>query len=432
MSPSDDDPPPSDSSPSLRDSRGPISETDARLPLRDAPMSETGARVSLRDGLLNEKDARVKLRRAPVSETDTRLSLRDARMNETDARVKLRDAPVSENDARLRLRDAPVSETDARLSLRDAPVNETDTRLSLRDGPVSETNERLSLRDAPIHDTVPPLAKVIPLHDVSPEAVRAFLARAETRRMVISLVARKVPRANVEDVAHDAFEEATKALKRQPPHRGETLPGWLATITRRVIADFHVKRTRRGKYEGPMPEEPEQSEWIDGGSAAALPQRGPEPSYDPRVASEDDSEVDAWLVRRWLEGQVAGHPRDQETFAILLEHARGSKTYQEIARERDMTLTALSSRIFEFKGKYIPRYQRWRNRAVLLVLLGGAAVIAAVVVLWLLLRPAAIGPDPMWAPPPKRPTPSATAPAPEPFEPALPTNRPAPRDGKPK
>lgn len=136
--------------------------------------------------------------------------------------------------------------------------------------------------------------------------------------------------------------------------------------------------------------------------------------------------MDPWLVRHWLAQQVANDPRDKETFEIVLEHAQGGKTYQHIAREREMTLTALSSRIFEFKCKYIPRYKKWRNRTVLLLLLGGAAVIVAIVVLWLLRRPDAIGPDPSWVPPSKAPAPSATASTPPRFDQALPPNRRSP------
>ncbi len=47
------------------------------------------------------------------------------------------------------------------------------------------------------------------------------------------------------------------------------------------------------------------------------------------------------------------------------------------------TLTALSSRIFEFKGKYMPRYRRWRSRMVMLLLLGGVALVM-MIVLWIL------------------------------------------------
>jgi hypothetical protein len=171
----------------------------------------------------------------------------------------------------------------------------------------------------------------------------------------------------------------------------------------------------------------------DGQNDPGRPRPPPEPSWDPRD-DEGEAAVGGWLVRQWIERQVAKNPRDRETFAILLEHAQGEKTYQQIAGERGMTLTALSSRIFEFKQKYIPRYKRWRSRTMVWVMLGGAVVIAvAAIVLWLLLRrPAEIGPDPSkLPPPPPAPVPSATLSVPPPFEPAEPP-RPPVRDMKPR
>jgi len=128
-------------------------------------------------------------------------------------------------------------------------------------------------------------------------------------------------------------------------------------------------------------------------------------------------------------------PRDRETLAIVLEHGAGKKTYEQIAEEHGLTPAALSSRIFEFKAKYTPRYRRWRNRALTLIFLGGAAIAAIVVALWIMWsRPAEIGPDRAPPRPSAVPVPSATASAtPEPFEPALPTppKRPPPPVDKP-
>jgi hypothetical protein len=60
-----------------------------------------------------------------------------------------------------------------------------------------------------------------------------------------------------------------------------------------------------------------------------------------------------------------------------------------------MTLVALSSRIHDFKKKYVPRYRRERNRTVLflLLLLFGAALVALAV--WLF--------SPIEEPPPRSP-----------------------------
>ena len=93
-----------------------------------------------------------------------------------------------------------------------------------------------------------------------------------------------------------------------------------------------------------------------------------------------------------------------------------------------MTLTALSSRIFEFKGKYLPRYKRERDRSILLILLLGASLVAVGVALWLLLHRAQITPPVVPVGP--APVPSVTASA-APFDPAVSPPQP-PQDAKPK
>jgi DNA-directed RNA polymerase specialized sigma24 family protein len=239
----------------------------------------------------------------------------------------------------------------------------------------------------------------------------------------------------IDDIVNDTFEEALKAAVQAPPRNAATLPAWIGTIGRRVIADFHAKRERREKYEAPMPIEPVDSELPDDGSPNApvqawSPDEGPPErllTYDPRSAPEGWPNGEGRVVR-WLERKVAKSPRDRETFEILLEKAREGKTYGQIADERGMTLTALSSRIFEFKGKYLPRYKRDRDRSILLILLLGASLVAVAVALWLLLHRPQVTPPVMPVAP--APVPSVTASA-APFEPAV-SPPPPPQDAKPK
>jgi DNA-directed RNA polymerase specialized sigma24 family protein len=224
---------------------------------------------------------------------------------------------------------------------------------------------------------------------VTREDFRAFISQPDIRRMYSAMVAEKVPEDWVEDVTQDALEEALKAFEKAPPSRNEVLVVWIATIVRRVVADFTAKRVRRSRWEGPMPDQ-EASSSLDPGGADDADDGGdqpppplPEASYDPR----EDTTFDGKSVFGWLERQVADVPRDRETFDIILEHGSRKKTYEQLASEHGMTLTALSSRIFEFKQKYVPRYKRERdrNRTVLLVLFFVGLVIA--IVLWLMSEP---------------------------------------------
>jgi DNA-directed RNA polymerase specialized sigma24 family protein len=244
-----------------------------------------------------------------------------------------------------------------------------------------------------------------------------------------------MPARVIEDIIHDTFEEALRAAVRAPPRSAAALPAWIGTFGQRAIADFYAKRKRREKYEGPMPIEAVDSGLPDDGSArvpvqAWSPDEGPPPAlgstYDPRGAP------DAWpnnegRVVRWLERKVANSPRDRETFEILLEKAREGKTYDQIAEEREMTLTALSSRIFEFKGKYLPRYKREGDRSILLLLLWGTGILVVLVGLWLLLHRAQVTPP--VEPVGPAPVPSVTASA-APFDPAVSPPQPT-RDSKP-
>ncbi len=232
---------------------------------------------------------------------------------------------------------------------------------------------------------------------MTPEDFRAFLAHADTRRWVLAIVREKVPVDLAEDLAQDALAEAIKAFERAPPSKDDALVVWLATIVRRVVADHWKKRGRRRKYEGPMPGDPDapspesahdsESTFADGEADPPFgggPRPVAEPSYDPREASVDSLDLEGTFLFRWLEGQVANHALDRETFEMVLEHGREEKTYQRIADERGISLTVLSSRIFEFKKKYVPRYKRAKERAVLLILLFGVVIVALGI--WLFSR----------------------------------------------
>jgi len=313
----------------------------------------------------------------------TRASLRVTRWpaKARDMSASDGEPPPSESGPSLQKRNDPLRDSAGRLGAIDEGNDEGD-------GPASETRERLALRDPP-----KPLAA---------EVIRNFLAQAERTGLLKRLVAPRAPPEHVDDLAHDTFAEALMAMTTSPPQKEDALQAWLATIARRTVANFHTKRARREKYEAPMPVE--AADATGDASDDDRPDGSREPSYDPRTA---DDETYPWLARRWLEKQVENNPRDKETLAILLEHAHGGKTYEDIAAAHGMTLTAVSARIFEFKGKYLPRYKRWRNRAVLLVLLGGIIVVAAVAILvmWLfagraeLVEPAR--PEaPLVAPPP--------------------------------
>jgi hypothetical protein len=140
-------------------------------------------------------------------------------------------------------------------------------------------------------------------------------------------------------------------------------PGWSRTLTRRAIARYHRDKHRREEREAP-------TELVDEMVDAT---------------TEVGWAVDGVMIRPWLEEQVAGNDRDEELFDILIGKAQTGATYEALAAAHGMALPALTSRIFQFKKKYGPRYKRYRERAMLLILVGGAALLALMIalVLWI-------------------------------------------------
>ena len=380
-----------------RDAGRSARDADDRTPLPDDRTPLANDRTPLPDDRTPLPDAQSSDARVPGSEARDRTRLPSAQAS--DARV-----PGSEARDRTRLPSAqaseprvPGSEARDRTRLPSArranlghPGSEARDRTRLPSAQASEPRAPAGEPGAP--DRVPDAPTSLAAYRarvtrpaVSLEEFRAFLARAETRGWVAAIVRERVPAEDADDLAQDALAEALQAFVRAPPAKDEVLVSWIATIARRVVADSLKKRGRRRKYEGPMPNDPDSGESESSSADGESESEGAaEPSYDPREGSVDDRELESRSLLQWLERQVADRPVDRETLAILLEHGLGQKTYQTIADERGITLTVLSSRIFEFRNKYVARYKRERERAWLLLLLFlfGAAVVAVLV--WLL------------------------------------------------
>jgi DNA-directed RNA polymerase specialized sigma24 family protein len=232
------------------------------------------------------------------------------------------------------------------------------------------------------------------------DALRAYVSRPENLAAMRKKVARKVPRDDVDDVVNVAL---TKALStKSPPSSVAGIPGWIRTVVRRAIARYYRERQPRDEREV-------LTDLID-------------EYVDP--STELDWNVDGWLIRPWLERQVEGNDREEELFDILMEKANTGVTYEALAAKYGMTLTALSSRIFQFKKKYVPRFKRYKENAILLLLGGVAAILIAVaLVLWLLRA------RPFDTEPPRPPSAAPTAPAfvPAPHPPSRDVSHPNPR-----
>jgi DNA-directed RNA polymerase specialized sigma24 family protein len=380
------------------------------------PVSAAGRPASDASASASDANATASNASARATDADVPANKADSHATSTDASPSEADEPASAADAPAADASAPATDTDAPASDADAPASEADPPASDRPAPVSLADYRARV------------AKTSITH----EAFRAFLADRKTQNWVEVIVAEKMPEVDVADVAQDTYEEAVKAFERAPPANSEVLLAWLETIARRAVADALEKKSRRAKYEGDIPDEPGDSD-LESEAApepasvdddddehpfGAGPHPIADPSVDPRAIDEDELYNAPRLVR-WLEGHVADNPYDRETLELVVEWSRGKKTYKQIAAERGMTLVALSSRVFEFKKKYTPRYKRERTRAVLLLLLFG---VAFAVVVYLLFRVPDAPHRPHAAPP--RPLidqifggpPPVSAPPPYPYE----------------
>jgi DNA-directed RNA polymerase specialized sigma24 family protein len=216
---------------------------------------------------------------------------------------------------------------------------------------------------------------------ISPEVVRAYLGRAATLAWLHKRVARKIPAQQVQDVANDVAVEAMATPFR--PYDEKALRGWLQTVADRIIADLLAKRTRRKKYEGAMPAAAASEDDYTGQPVADAD------DLPPGAASlKAELDVEGRMASRWLQAQVKGNARDEETLEILVEYQSTDKTYAQIAKERGKSASEVAKQVFHFKEKYTPRYNRFRERAFLLLLLGGAALVAIAYLVWRLLHPA--------------------------------------------
>jgi DNA-directed RNA polymerase specialized sigma24 family protein len=261
--------------------------------------------------------------------------------------------------------DPPESESDPSLGDAPALVRVGDPRLGVADArpPVAEAPPRVADAHPPVAEVslAPVRLPTTPANDLVRSALEAYVSSREKLAQMRKQVARKVPGDDVDDVLNDAVTRALRA--KSPPDTVNGIPGWMRTLVRRSIARYHRKKHARDEHETP-------TESID-------------EVVDPRT--EEGWDVDGLLIRPWLEKQVAGDERDEELFDILMEKARTGMTYEALAARHGMTLPALTSRIFVFKRKYGPRFDRYKRNTFLLLFLGGVAVIALALVLWWLL-----------------------------------------------
>jgi DNA-directed RNA polymerase specialized sigma24 family protein len=225
----------------------------------------------------------------------------------------------------------------------------------MKDPEPSLEADALPLADAPLSDVRLPTG-------LTAAELRAFLGlpatQARIRAVVVARVKGKAPGALIEDLVQQANVDALTASSR--PRSMATAMGWLGTLTARAVVN-HFRRD-------------------------AVHARYLEPEVDldelPSGPDEPISSAPEWLLTDWLRPRVAGNPREQETYELLVYKAKTGKTHAQVATDHGMTEGALKSRIRALKMKYEPQWRRRQRTFILLILAGVAAAIA--VIAWLL------------------------------------------------
>jgi DNA-directed RNA polymerase specialized sigma24 family protein len=283
----------------------------------------------------------------------------------------------------------PVHESSARALLPD----DSDPALDDDTPPSSGSRPAVSFAEEPLATSGGQQA-------ISPAELRSFLGQPEVQADLRKVVGARLGKGTPGDVIDDVSQDAMLAILSSPsrPRSMETAGGWVRAATRRAVSRYFRRKATEPK-------------WLD--PAAGIDE----------VAVDGDFPDDEWLIGPWLARAVSKNATDEETLELLRYKAVTGMTYKEVAAVHGLTPSALRSRVFDFKAKYEPR---WQRRQALLILLWIAGVVLVAAVAWALLRPrrpVEIAPDP--APPVFVPapsvTPSATSAPDTPFEPATPT-----------
>jgi len=238
-------------------------------------------------------------------------------------------------------------------------------------------------------------------------ALRAFLASREKKqgRDFIKSVIIKRLGAGLNPTLMEELEQAAlvRALEAaSPPLFVSSVPGWVARVTRRAIADYFRARE-------------DDEENLDHDAEAT--------DQSDRHAPRTDWGAREHLICQWLETQIGDDPAKVETFRLMMECNVVGRPVAEVAADNGMTASALSNRMSKLRKELAPRSALMdREKPRMFILLGlllfgvAAFIVAALVALWVFLAPV---PRPL-RPPRAVPAPSASV-APPTFDQALPT-----------
>jgi hypothetical protein len=340
------------------------------------------------------------------------------RLPATAPRLVARATPIRVSCAALRGNAPCIPLILVPDSKKDPPIPQSGAALPQSGPSLPDDDAPKSEKQPVVHAVPPPKGDVVVSLPIDRRAFDKYIVRGRTmrlmKRVIRAHVSRKTQRADVEDMVIRAQMECIEAVNRaKGPESWQKIDAWTSKVTAHAVA-HHFRSTNIDK------------KWLN---------RDADVEEQPTEPPEDLYGEDKWMIRPWLEKATENDPRDRELLDILCYKARSKKPYKVVAAERGMTPTQLSSRVYDFKMKYLPALhaRKEKERVLLLLLLFGGIAVALVVAFvvhfllpWL---------DASKPPPPTiEPTPvpvMVPAPGPAPFNQAAPTNPPADAGDKP-
>jgi RNA polymerase sigma-70 factor (ECF subfamily) len=287
------------------------------------------------------------------------------------------DAPERPTEAPVRDADAPVRDAAAPMRSADAPNDDAAAPVSSARPAIGHTD---ASKEAPRASKQPADASS---SGVSLRELHAFLALESTQDRIRQVVRANVPPRTRRDIFDDIVQQANlRALgtKSRAESTAKLRP-WISSIAKNAAIDHFRRDTVKRGWE---------NREVD---VQELP---PEPADAPE--RPDEAEAEPWMISTWLEKRVAHHESDRRTYDLLVQKAREEKTYEELAADRGETVTALKTRVHEFKKKYLPlrrRHEERRDMVFFLLRFGRTVLLyaaAAAAILLAFLYSARVGP----------------------------------------
>jgi hypothetical protein len=291
-------------------------------------------------------------------------------------------------------RDPPArdDDSDASLSRFGAPGEGSGTSLPLPPAPSSSPSAVAAAVDEATPSFDPGLSRVVAallrfVGSKDRDKGRAFIRGVVMHKLYGPKKPKKMDADLVDELTHLAALRALEA--RTPPWTEWGIPGWVARVTKRAIADYFSSREDDDEY---LDREADAVEWSD------------------RHAPATDWGAREHLIAKYIEGLIGDDAGKKHTFRLMMEKEVVGRSVEELAAENGTTPSGLSNRFHKLRKELYPHVsimdEEKPRRTFILALLfffGLGALVAIAIALWHLLAPPQLLPEPL------PPLPSATA-----------------------